>query len=281
MNFSRNFLWVNSILLFVMCFLCFAACSGKNEEDSYDYLEETRSFINPYPTQTNPYLYVGNLHNDGLDYVLEQFFTQRNTSLENTTITDYVDSLSLDFCNMIIQKNEYDLLYTTRYDSIFHTNFHPQILHDFTLTQDTIQLSVIGERTLNSIIDILKRSNSLSENKNRLKLLEQQVLTNTIQLSSFDQNILLGVLAVAISSNDYWQDFTQANIQSSVDGRELVLNDALGAIAGVARNRTIIRLCWAIGGPSSGAGAIGISILVGGIKASAQSGAISFIANLF
>ncbi len=207
----------------------------------------------------NPYDFIGEFHNQGLDYVFNNLPTTKTSSIS----VESIDYLSTSFCQEIFSKDSrFEIPDITKSDGAEY--------------EGTIELSQVANHFYDRIIDIVQTSD-YNYIKDQLILIESEIAnSDNNEISEYDEAFLLCSIAVAKFSNEYWEEHlekTKGLIASCV------LGDLVGAGRGIAAHAVEIVICGAIGGPGCGIAAagraalgpaIGHSVLAGLTYAAAQ-----------
>lgn len=225
------------IQISLVVILALWSCATENNEDAA---------VNVNPV-VNPYDFLGELHNSGLDAVRDSLSSSRSIS---TQTEEDVIRFAKQYCEHVLNTDE-RLLSS---DSVALGNIIAVDLgrtragnDDFMDVTDTVY-SEKALTLLKTIIDI-SETNDYTYIKEQFAKIEEDILrTHADEYTEIDRTILLGSLSVGKYSNEYWNgtDFASGT-RSGVPFRTIVKADLVGAARGIWANRFVICVC-AIGG---------------------------------
>ena len=242
--------------------LCFAILSMAIAMTMVSAVSCNRDDQQTIETKTNPFDFVGEMHNEGLDYVLGSLSL---TKTESDIIED-IESLTNAFCEKVFAEDDRFYLDPTTKSSTKATSEDSE---DITLSKEAIQY-------YNRIISITETSDH-DYIKRQFEIIEKEILCNNQKkLTEYDEVFLLCSIAVGKYSNDYWQE----KIATTKGlGATILLGDLIGAGKGIAQNAMII-VVSAVGGVGSVLITAARSALGPAIIGSAEAAAFYVVAEI-
>lgn len=188
----------------------------------------------PQTKVCNPYDFVGEMHNAGLDAVLGAL---KQTKANGDISIEDIEKLTNIFC-----------------EEVFSTDkrfFVPPITKSgetMSSEPEDIEISEAASMYLDKIIAIAS-TDDYEYIETQYAAFEEDLLLNTSNtFSDYENALLLGTLAIGKYSNEYWKEFTL--LQTKGLGASIIAGDAIGAAKGIAKNAAMIAIC-SIGGPGS------------------------------
>ena len=266
-------------LIIVLAVLAIAATSCKKDEND---LNKTGNGILKTTILTNPYDYVGNYHNDALDYIIN---SNNINELENEIEENRVNAI----CTLI---EEYQLNnYSTSVNNPISENSGLLDISDnaYAIYYDDTEydLSNFTEEFNSYLAELTSIMNhtsySMSEKIIQFQNTEQDILMSPLN-NDVEQAILLVSISVAKSSYAYWMNF-MANYgfknTNESPGAAIANSDIAGAISGAIAGGIIGGLggSWAPG-PGTITGAISGAV-IGGAWGAVTSSALTGIICIF
>ena len=211
---------------------------------------------------SNPFDFVGEMHNEGLDFVLGSLSL---TKTEDAIIEE-IESLTDTFCEKVFSED--DRFYLDPATKSSDMELHEES-EEITLSDEAIQY-------YNRIISIVE-TNDHDYIKNQFEIIEKDILCNDLsKLTEYDEVFLLCSIAVGKYSNEYWQE----KIATTKGlGATILLGDLIGAGKGIAKNALIIAVS-AVGGIGSVLITAGRSALGPAIIGSAEAAAFYVVAEI-
>lgn len=242
-----------SVILFIVSILCVSCSENRNESET----------VSP-TTATNPFDFIGELHNEGLDAVRDSLTGTRATA---TTADEMIAKYTNGYCKNVFQ-NEKRL--DGAYDIEPVTVFKTDVLTRTGINEEAIESdTVFSEKAwalLDEIISVAETDNYFYI-KNRFAEFEKTILYDeSNEYSVADKTLLLSSLSVGKYSNEYWEENTSETRSPST--KSIVKADLVGAARGIWVNRFKICVC-AVGGIQSVLIAAGRSALPSAIGNSA------------
>jgi len=208
------------VCIFILSSFSFLTnCEKENAPDS-----DMKEFVNPME-------FVGVLHNQGIDYILENYkHSESPVSLE-----DQVIKLANSFISSY-QDNE--LVYNSTFD---YDELGIMVLEDLEKKRISFEIDFsnkFGRKSLdfyNALLDIISENiNSASQLYAKVNELETEI--NYSSLSDENKYVLLTACSVGRHSYNYWDEFLKTNnLSFSVKGdliEELLNVDIKGSIIG-------------------------------------------------
>lgn len=208
---------------------------------------------------SNPFDFVGEMHNEGLDYVLGSLSP---TKTKDANLEE-IERLTNSFCEKVFSED--DRFYIDPATKSPDTN----------LSENSEEISLSEEASLyyDRIISITE-TNDYDFIKKQFEIIEQDILCNeSSRFTEYDEVFLLCSIAVGKYSNEYWQEKTAT---TKGLGATILLGDLVGAGKGIVNNAMVI-VVSAVGGIGSvlitaGRSALGPAIL-GSAEAALMYGA--------
>ena len=202
----------------------------------------------------NPYNFVGEMHNAGLDAVLGAL---KQTKAIDTISNEEIERLTNDFCEEVFSN-----------DKRFSVAPITKSGEDESSESEEVEISEEASAYLDKILDVAS-SDDYEYIKEQYTAFEEDLLlgqSNTF--SDYENALLLGTLAIGKYSNEYWKEYTQVKTKGL--GASIVVGDAIGAAKGIAKNALVIVVC-SVGGPGSVIAAAARSALAPAIAGSAEA----------
>jgi len=241
--------------LILVVSLCLIGCS--KDSSVKEEIEKESEVCNPFD-------FVGELHNQGLDAIYGNLIETKASSVSE----DEIIKLANAFCDDVFSKDErfsVNIPYTKSGDYDYDETDEVTISEEVSNYIDVI-MSVASTEDY----DFIKEQFSVFE--------EDIILTKTSVYSVYEANLLLCSLAIGKYSNEYWNEY---NVATKSAAGELVGADLGGAIVGIKRHALEILLCGVIGGVGSGLAAAGKAALGPALGASALAGLAIGMGELF
>lgn len=222
--------------------------------------QESNSII--LPRVENPFNFVGEMHNVGLDAVLGAI---PDTKSSQITLEE-IEKLTNDFCESVFSN-----------DSRFFVN--PLTKAGDTTAAETEYTTISNEANayLDRIISVTS-TDDYEYIKKQLAMFEEDLLLNKAStFSDLENTLLLCTIAVGKYSNEYWKEYTAAKTRGLF--ASIIAGDAIGAAKGIAKNALII-VVSSVGGPGSVLATAGRSALGPAIAGSAEAALLYGVAQL-
>lgn len=203
----------------------------------------------------NPFDFVGELHNQGLDYIYGNLATKSSSASEDE-ILELVDN----YCNEVYSEdNRFTInLPNTKADNT-----------EYDSAEEEVTISAEVSNYIAKIMDVAS-TDDYEYIKEQFSAFEEDIILNKTEIyTDYETNLLLCSLAIGKYSNEYWKDY---NISTKSAAGEIVGADVAGALAGIYKNIVPIALCAALGGPGCGLAAAGRAALGPALGASAAAG---------
>ena len=221
--------------------------------------------ITPKINVCNPFDFVGEAHNQGLDAIYNNLTATKASNVSEEEIMKLTDI----FCDEIFSKDErffVDNLVTKSGE--FDTDY----------AEEEVSISEEVSNYIDEIVSVASTENYYYIKEKFLSFEEDIILNKATNFTEYETSLLLCSLAIGKYSNEYWKDY---NVSTKSAVGELVGADLGGAIAGIKRHAVEIVLCTALGGVGSGLAAAGKSALGPALGASAIAGISIGMGELF
>lgn len=239
---------MKSIIIVGVLALSLVACSNDDFKKSEQLVE-----------YTNPYDFVGKLHNEGLNYI-----ANRRTGLTRENGTDVyepadISHFSIEYLSEILENDpRFDISSYCQVDARSEIEdglrdvysrignddeipFYEDISNVYSMTNDLN----VSSKVQNELIDIYQ-SFSTYTGVALSSYLNNKV--QTIILGNFDEEerrLLLTFLSIGQNSLDYWEEHPNDNALSY---KNIAKADLVGAARGIYRNIKVIAVCSIAGG---------------------------------
>jgi len=243
--------------------------------------ETSSSSFSLTPPRSNPYDFIGKLHNEALDYIYN--FKMREVSdMGEESIDEQREVMENNCYNYLSQTLKSDERFTI--DDYYQTDDDEDITNAMSDAFNSVETTsgvpfADNQTSVNSMIDNMNISltakNDLKEMYSQFDVLpnnllysylvnkEQLILSGTY--SEADQRVLLPVISIGKYSIDFWVDPTSPSPGSwGKIGRA----DFVGAARGIWSGRLVIAACC-IGGVAGGLAAAGRYAFLHGVAESA------------
>lgn len=191
----------------------FQSCSNEDDSD----LKATEEFVNPYN-------FVGQYHNDGLSYVIENYskrIDSRSLKAKNYNKVNQANDINkniMELTNEFCQKNKLNNVSIEQMNS----NFKKEISNRFGIksqngickVQSTDSIQQFSKEQLvyiDKFKETLKllKNHTVSEVQNKLNEIEWSI--NNSNLSEKDKEMLLVAYAVGRYSLNFWSNYLEKN----------------------------------------------------------------------
>lgn len=192
----------------------------------------------------NPFDFVGEMHNAGLDAVLSALPETKSTAVS----TEEIERLTDDFCEKVFSNDERFFVSPTTKSGEYESS-----------EQEEIKISEEASEYLDKIIAVASTNNYDYIKEQYASFEEDILLSDSNIFSDYEETLLLCTIAVGKYSNEYWKEFTQVQTKGLVAA--IVAGDAIGAVHGIYAHALEIVVCGAIGGPGALLAAAGKSAL--------------------
>ena len=211
----------------------------------------------------NPYNFVGEMHNVGLDAVLGALKqTKTNGSISN----EEIEKLTNDFCEEVFSNDKRFFIPSITKSGV-----------DESSEPEDVEISEEASIFLDKILAVAY-SADYEYIKSQYAAFEEELLLNgSNTFSDYENALLLGTLAIGKYSNEYWKEFTQMQTKGLV--ATIVAGDAIGAVQGIYKNAIMI-VVSSVGGPASVIAAAARSALGPAIKGSAEAAILYWASQL-
>lgn len=239
-----------------------SACSQNNsihpEQDDLSKVENI----------SNPYDYIGELHNKGLDYTRARLMEYKGLrSLSQAEKTKLIESYVSEFVDEEAKQDQ--RLKEIPSSSLRSLRSQP--------ADTTLKISQQVTLELENLYQVCA-SNDYEKIKSYIAEEEKRILISKDIYTSDERNLLLVSLAVGKYSNEYWiQYLPTSEFRISDSGKRIIAADVLGAGAGIRNNAAIIVAGGAIGGVGTAAAIAGRYALKSAVVYSAKEGLIEAI----
>lgn len=155
----------------------------------------TKSNSNNFTTYTtNPFDYVGESHNDGLNYILSNNYYDSNEEI-NTNLADYFEETPIDDIDNLAN-------YMSGYSSSVMDN-NGNYVSDFV---DSLPISNNEKDYLNTYYDILTETETAYDRVELSKVIEDLVIEDEY-LTQIERDRLLKCFAIYRYSVSFWDDY--------------------------------------------------------------------------
>lgn len=220
-------------------------CEIKQVEEQKDYHCES----------INPYDFVGEMHNAGLNAIRDSL-----TSTKATISEDQIKSYVAGFCEKVFVEDErFSIHDITKSDG-----------YDNSIYEGDIVLSEIAESYCKQILEI-SESEDYTRVKEQLLEIEDLIVNQSESFTEYEKALLLCSIAVGKYSSEYWEEY-QTGTKSAAGA--IVGADVAGALQGIKAHAVEIVICGAIGGVGCGLAAAGRAALGPAVANSAVMGVV-------
>lgn len=161
---------------------------------------------------TNPFDYVGELHNDGLNYILSNNYYDSNEEI-NTNLADYFEETTIEDIGNLAD-------YMSNYSSSVMDN-SGNYVSDFV---DSLPISNNEKDYLNTYYDILTETETAYDRVELSKVIEDLVIEDEY-LTQTERNRLLKCFAIYRYSVAFWDDYGSG---TSLSDRQVNIWDSFG-----------------------------------------------------
>lgn len=235
---TKTFLTLLILGMVVTSFL--SSCENKPITDIEEQITSEKLPV----IRTNPFNFVGELHNQGLAAIKDSLTKYSNQAvlLTKDEIKDKIGGIAEEYCQSSKKLECHDklskdiaFLKTTNYNETRSTENVP----------DTIIFSKLAENELHIIEEILD-SDDYSYISEQLYNIEQDILSENIaKYTDVELYCLLTAISVGKYSNEYWNgsSLTRSNSLAS----KIAKTDAVGAVKGIVSHAKIIYVCSCTG----------------------------------
>lgn len=206
----------------------------------------------------NPFNFVGEMHNIGLDFVLGTV-----TKTKSATVSEKeIEKITNIFCKKVFLEDERFFENTVTKSGDYYTSKN-------NIEDKEVILSEKVTKYCDKIITV-SQTNDYEYIKEQYSLFEKDLLGhNSYNFSEYEKSLLLCSIAVGKYSNEYWKE----NLISTKSAfGNIVGADLGGALIGMKRRAIEIVICGAIGGVGCGLAAAGRAALGPAVAASALEG---------
>ena len=210
----------------------------------------------------NPFDFVGQMHNAGLQSVLDGLATTK-AEQDLSAVEAEINRLSVEFCESVFNNDpRFEISSFTKSGTIGL----PEVQMDTTIGD-------IATEYLNRIAFVLE-SDDCAEIASGLLSIESDILSpDASQLSENERTYLLCCLSVGRYSSDFWKEYPQTKAASAKYAIGAIVGaDLWGAGEGIFAHGPEILICGVIGGPGCGLAAAARAALVPAITKSAFAG---------
>lgn len=235
------------------------ACSMFELSCGHETIQELEQ---PKVTAHNPFDFVGEMHNAGLDAVMHAAHITKSGEFSH----EEIEYLTREFCQTVYSMDE-------RFFLSIETKTEEG-------NKDTTEKECLSEAALKYYEEIIQvaETNDYDYIRKRFAIFEEEIM-NIPQglLTEYDTVFLLCSIAIGKYSNEYWCEnapMTKGLFAS------LVVGDLIGAGRGIAAHAVEIVICGAIGGVGCGLAAAGRAALGPAIVSSAEAGLLYAAAQL-
>lgn len=211
----------------------------------------------------NPFDFVGELHNQGLNAIYEGLSATKASDISE----DAVQKLAEAFCNDVYSKDERFLISPLTKSGDFGLNG----------TEEDASISEEVSNYMDKIVAVAS-TEDYDYIKEQFSTFEEDIILNKANIfTNYETDILLCTLALGKYSNEYWKDY---NISTKSWKGELVGADVGGALIGIKADALFIAINFAFG-PGAGLAATAKTVLLSGLEASAIAGIAIGVGQLF
>lgn len=234
---------------FIFIVLAFAfvlyGCENKQIEEQEVHYCET----------VNPYDFVGEMHNAGLNAVRDSL-----TSTKATISEEQIESFVASFCEKVFVEDErFSIQNITKADEYDNSTYEEEVV-----------LSEKAEIYCKQILEITE-SDDYTRVKEQLLEIEDIIVNQSESFTEYEKALLLCSIAVGKYSSEYWEEY-QAGTKSAAGA--IVGADVAGALKGIKAHAVEIVICGAIGGVGCGLAAAGRAALGPAVASSAVMGVV-------
>lgn len=218
--------------------------------------QEAHSTIISKSEIENPFNFIGEMHNAGLDVVLGALHNTKSTEIS----IEEIEKLTNNFCEKVFSIDK----------RFFVSPITKLALPDTYETEEVI-ISDEVSTYLDNIIAVASTDDYEYINE-QFSIFETDILLNKSKtFSEYENALILCTLAVGKYSNEYWKESTAVKTKGLLGS--IIAGDAIGAIKGMSRNAILIVIC-SVGGPGSLLAAAGRCALGPAIAGSVEAGII-------
>lgn len=236
---------VATIALFAIGVLVCVSCNKDTQKS--DVIQES--------SVENPFNFVGEVHNSGLDYVMSSLPETKSA----VSLNEEIDCLANSFCDDLFKRDDrFSVVPMTKSGQIDSSSYN-----------DAVELSSEASAYLDKIIEVAN-SGDYEYIKEKYSIFEEELLAEGADnFTEYENALLLCTIAVGKYSNEYWKDIETSTTKGLV--MSLIAGDAIGAAKGIMRNALVIAVSGAIAGPAAMLASAGRAALLPAIRCSAEA----------
>ena len=203
----------------------------------------------------NPYDFVGEMHNSGLNAIRDSL-----TSTKAAISDELIESDVASFCEKVFVEDErFSIQDITKADG-----------NDESAYEEEIVLSEKAESYCKQIMKITE-SDDYCRVKEQLLEIEEIIVNQSESFTEYEKALLLCSIAVGKYSSEYWEQY---QVETKSAAGAIVGADVGGALKGIKAHAVEIVICGAIGGIGCGLAAAGRAALGPAVASSAVMGVV-------